>query len=427
MEIISHAQGGVQSMSVVREGEKFVLLELSLELNTPYTVRSEPLQLVYAEALLAGSGTLSRAAFLDALHTLGAHIGVSAGGDSIDIVMRTRTENLQKTLTLLKTIFSAPRFEEKELKRIKELLINNLQLAKEDARARAQANFVNVLVSKDDYRYSYDIDEIIAQIRTITKKDLLKFHAQLSQIPAHYVVGGNREDCARTERVVLSILKQNTKAAPVTNEPHPLEHAGRTVKLFDIAHKQNIEFAIGAPLPLLRSDSDYAACSFGMNVLALQGGFSGRLMSIVREKEGLTYSIYGRIESVTKHQYGYWKIGTFFSPKDAIQGITSTLRELTRIHEQGITEDELVRFKAILNTRFTLVEDSLIRKVGEAFMLMGVTMTPQEFEAYKKQVASLTVENVNTALRKYFNPKELVISGAGPIASVKAELLAFGN
>ena len=81
MEIISHARGGVRSMSIVRDGEKFVLLELSLELNTPYTVRSEPLQLVYAEALLAGSGTLSRAAFLDTLHTLGVQIAVRPRGD----------------------------------------------------------------------------------------------------------------------------------------------------------------------------------------------------------------------------------------------------------------------------------------------------------------------------------------------------------
>jgi zinc protease len=199
----------------------------------------------------------------------------------------------------------------------------------------------------------------------------------------------------------------------------------REVLLVDIPNKQNIEFSVGGVLPLYPTDPEYRAFTFGMSVLGLQGGFSGRLMSTVREKEGLTYSIYGKPEKATKTEQGFWRIMTFFNPKDAVRGITSTLTQVEKMRKQGITEDELVRFKAIIETRIALKEDSLLRKLAELQNWREAGLTEEEYQLYRNDIANMTVERVNGAMKKYLDPKKIAISGAGPVSKVRKDLERF--
>ncbi len=145
-------------------------------------------------------------------------------------------------------------------------------------------------------------------------------------------------------------------------------------------------------------------------------------MSIVREKEGLTYNIYGSIDGITLSEEGYWRIGTFFNPKDAACGITSTIREIARINKSGITEDELKRFKQILNTRYSLIEDSLLKKVRESHSLKVAGIDEAAYAGFKSAIQKLTVKEVNAAIAKYVRPDALIVSGAGPIQTCAKDI-----
>jgi predicted Zn-dependent peptidase len=172
---------------------------------------------------------------------------------------------------------------------------------------------------------------------------------------------------------------------------------------------------------------DYAPLLFGITVLGKLGGFTGRLMGTVREQEGLTYGIYANIESSFLDEQGYWRIMTFFSPKQAIAGLTSTFREVKKIYEDGITKDELVKFKKILKTGQALKNDSTASLLGELHAYHLQQFTLKEMEEYKNRILNVTLKEVNDAIKTYLNPNTLAISGAGPIASVKKELLAFSK
>ena len=426
METITKNHKGYEENVLIRDNERLATLALSIPIQNDHSAFIEALILIYGEALSAGAGTLTREQFLDAENKLGSHIQVNGDSKNIHIALTSLDTALPPTLKLIELMLLKPTFAQGEIKRIKELLTNSLILSKEDARARAYEGFVNALTRVEDSRYMFPLDTLIEQVKKITTKDLKKFHQTLWHSKWIFTAAGSKSS---TQKIALSVRKIRgdiSSELKPSDTPVPFkEHTKRTVCLLDIPHKQNIEFSIGNTLTLTRDDEDYTAFVFGMSVLALYGGFSGRLMSTVREKEGLTYSIYGQAEKVTKKEQGFWRIATFFSPKDAEKGITATLREITLIREKGITENELKRFKAIINTRSALVNDSLLKKVREVQGLRENDVSDTEYGAFKAKLQKMTAKEVHTALKKYIKLETLVISGAGPVQSVRKEMEKF--
>ncbi len=411
---------------IIDEHARFATLELSFDVRAPHTDRSEALQSVYTDILLAGCGPYDRAAFLDALASIGASGSITSNDDIITVRFRARTEVLRKALALLTFIFEKPHFAPKELKRIQKKITEELKLEKEDAPARAYQHFINACVTKNDPRYAYDLDTIQSAVQKVSVADIRTFHKSIQNARVRYTCGGTSTDCRDIERT-LRKLKLHIDEEPSEELRTVKTPAAKTVILTDIPHKSNIEFNIGGVISMVRTDSDFAPLHFGMCVLGLRGGFAGRLMSIVREKEGLTYGIYGQLEGIRASEQGFWRISTFFTPKDAVQGVTSTLREIDRIRTKGITLDELERFAQILATRFAMVDDSLLKRVSEQHTIALLGLTKEQYATYKNEIAHMTKERVDAALKKYLDPSRVVISGAGPIKTVAAELRKFGG
>jgi predicted Zn-dependent peptidase len=106
---------------------------------------------------------------------------------------------------------------------------------------------------------------------------------------------------------------------------------------------------------------------------------------------------------------------TFFSPAQAIQGLTSTYREITRFYTDGITEAELLKFKQILTTGQVLLQDSTLSQLKDLHAYHQQGFTLKEITEHKNKLNTLTTEEVNQAIKTYCNPALLTISAAGPI------------
>jgi zinc protease len=420
----TQSKNTTQFVSIEREGGKCVFFTLSIVTNIKQSAASEALLLVYSEMLLAGCGTLSRESFLDTLATLGAEITVSSQHNVLRITVKTQDGVLDKVLKLFTLLLQKPTFAAKELTRVKEYLKNNLNLEKENAPLRSQTAFSNKVLGKDDRRYIHEIDTVIKEISKVSKSQLARFHAQIPSQQWYCAAGGNASKVKKIRSTIEAIFKKSNE---VDVEPQAPLVTIPTVLLTNIPHKQNVEFTIGATVPILRNHTDFPALVLGISILGLQGGFSGRLMSTVREKEGLTYGIYATLSGITHTEYGYWKISTFFAPQKVVQGLESVKSQLARIIEEGITHDELLRFKTILRTRTQLIKDSLIKEVREMHAMQMHGMSLAEYMQYQKCIEVVTLKEVNAAVSKYLHSEHICISGAGPVAEVQKDLQKFGT
>lgn len=417
---------GFSLASIERTNAKTTVAYISLDLHKERTAKNRSVELLYTDALISGAGKYDRAAFLDAVNQLGATISVSISDSLLTIFIRSKADVFPKVLNVVEIMMTAPHFSKEELKRIKLTVTNELKESKEESRAIAHEELRNTIYGIHDRRFSHSEDVLIENIKGVTTNNLSALHTQVQSLPWTCSIAGGKTDI---EHFTKTITKLSKKTKKVVGEfgVHQQKPPQPGIVLRDIPSRQNIDFSIGAPIPMTLHHPDYIPLMFGIAILAKWGGFAGRLMSTVREIDGLTYMIYARTETFLNEEQGYWRIATYFSPKQAVAGLTATFREVQKIHDHGVTAAELSRFKNILHTANVLKNDSTSSLLHELHAYHMQRFTLEEIAEHKKRIHTLTLEEVNTAIKRYLDPKTLTISGAGPISSVKKELQAFAK
>ena len=181
--------------------------------------------------------------------------------------------------------------------------------------------------------------------------------------------------------------------------------------------KASVSVLIGLPDGLKYSDPDRIALAAATEVFG-GGYFSSRLLATVRGKEGLTYGIYASLRNDT-YTDGQWAIQATFAPKLLDKGLASTQRELKRFADTGVTAEELRDFKGAITGSYKL---ALATSRGVASQLLTNVQRglPLDFiDTYPKQVDTLTLEQVNGAVKKYLTPDKMITVMAGSLPEAK--------
>lgn len=404
-------------MAVVEKETPIVALLLSADIHFENSPKQQVLSSIFADMLQAGAGKYKRDDFLYEISLLGARLETTVLEGRVIISLQVLQANLTKTLKLLEAILLTPLFSENELERVKQRLISNLTLYKENSQLLAFDNLKKELFGEKDRKYRFAPDVLSVVVPEITVEDLKKMHEGFKQSFWRVGLGGSNNSI----KTVTKILK-NIKTEVVTeNAPAKEPKSVKTSILIteEVSSKKNIDVSIGAPLPFLAGERDLAIFRFGLAVFGKWGGFAGRLMSTVREKEGLTYTIYARDEGIEQKETGFWRIISFFSPKDIEAGLTSVLRELRKLQDKGITEAELKTFRNILKTGEKLANDSLVAMVSLAHRLMVLDMEYSDYQKYKEDMYTCSRAEINRILKQYLQPEKVVFSLAGPIKDIK--------
>ena len=421
MNIKTQLHANFQSATIIKETPVVSFL-ITIDCHSENNPHQTAVSLLYTDLMLAGAGEYNREDFLYAINELGISLSVNENEGKITIAVKTLNIHLDKTLKLIEVMLISPAFDLDECKRAIETTNNALVLYKEDARALSHDALRRTLYGEVDRHFDFKPEIIAEALNNITPDDLKKLHERVMESYWTVSIGGNEKTVKDILKHIEKIKKSTATIMPALSSVSTKTIKGKQLVLQTVSSKQNIELSIGGNLPLSLSDPDLAAFSFGLAVLGKWGGFAGRLMSTVREKEGLTYGIYARSEGVSKSEIGYWRIMTFFAPKDVITGITSTLREIDKIHKTGITISEWERFKNILKTGEVLVYDSLSSTVEFVHSALVAGVTLEEYQAYRERMYSCSRAEVNQALKKYLNPENIVISAAGPVDKVAKDL-----
>lgn len=396
---------------------------ISADIQTETTLHNQATEEMFAAALLSGAGTLTREQFIDKVKKLGAEISVHITDGRILIKLQSRKEHFSKLLNLTKIMIERPSFTQTELKRIFVNTKNALIESKEDSRSIAEMELRNSFYSKKDRKFSFSIDELLKEISVVNTTHFKELHNVFLQTPWTCSIAGDRESITVFSNLV-SKLKDSTSSR-LLEYIHEAKPIKRALKLTNVPSKQNIDFSIGVPVPITIHHPDFMPLTLAVAILGNWGGFAGRLMSTVREQEGLTYGIYAKLDGFTDREEGYVRIMTFFAPLKANEGLESTFREITTLYGKGVTESELAQFKNILQTKNALKHDSTTSLLAElhAFHCLGFTL--DEMQKFKDEINNVTLSEVNEVIKKYLNPMNFSICGAGPTKPVQKELKSF--
>lgn len=371
-------------------------------------------------AAMLERGTLKRTKLqiAQSLESVGASVSISADTFSVNIGGRSLAKDLPMVLSTITEELREPAFPADELEKMKSLSIVAIRERRLNTSFRSYQRFVNLDYPLDNPFYVPENDALIASIQSITVADVRKYYQE------HF--GGRSLILTVVGDVSGSeVTKQFTESfqdfqgpgdlqIAVTDPPLPKTAKRETVVVTD---KASVDIIMGIPASLRRASPDYFAAIFANNALG-QSTISSRLGLQVRDKEGLTYGISSNFSSPSLAG-GPWSITLSVNPNNVEQSIRSAKGVLETYVRDGIRPNELAdekssaigKFQVALSTNAGLAASLLnseFYKLGPNFL----DQVPQIFNA-------VTVEEVNTAIRKYFHPDLLTVVTAGDYVPAK--------
>ncbi|PNQ72230.1 insulinase family protein [Hanstruepera neustonica] len=365
-----------------------------------------------------GTTTKSRQDIEDELSALKSSVSVGSSNGRINATINTTEENLMATLDVMTDLLKNPVFDETELEKLKTQDLANLEQNKTDPQFLAirEMGLLNQHYPKGHPNYNMTIDEEIDAIKAVTVADLMAYHDEFYGISdnASVVAIGNIDEAKLKNyfETHFSDFKSNHPYVAIQNPYHDNTTANESIKTPD--KKNAISFGMLA-MEVSREDEDYAALQVAGEILG--GGFlSSRIANRLRQQDGVSYGAGGavNIDNDSKDNNSSAFVYAIYAPENAAKVQQGFEEEIARFIKDGITQEEL-------NTTINgwVEEQSVSRaKDGELAGLIGTNLYYDRDMTFQKQleekVKSLTVADVNAAIKKYFKPfEEWTVTNAG--------------
>lgn len=357
----------------------------------------------------ATESALDEHALTEAWADLGASFGGGAGSDRMSFSLRSLTypDLLDKAVVLAARQLGEPSFPEAPWLRDRPKMIASLKEANTRPATLAARAFNRAVYSNHPYGWEMTEESLLR----IGVEDLRALHASAVRAcdASVSIVGAltRAQADALVTRLLSRLPKTTCAPQPVVPEVLPLKEASEQRIAFASAQAQVL---LGQP-GYKRNDPDFFALTVGNHILG-GGGFTARLTEEVREKRGLTYSVYSYF-SPGLHA-GAFTIGLQTRPDQADQALGLVREVLAKFVEEGPTEKELQAAKDNLIGGFALRLDSNKKLLDNVANIAWNGLPLNYLDTWTEQVDKLTVADVRAAFARKVQPNTLatVVLGA---------------
>jgi zinc protease len=353
-----------------------------------------------AGMLARGVDGLDETALAERFADLGASRSGGAGSDRASVSLRTLTSPRERdaAVDLIARIVSRPTFPEGPFKRERERVVQSLREAQIRPDAIAQRTFDALLYPT----HPYGREPLPESIEAIGRDDLVDFHRRRFGADAAVLSMIGAVTRAEAEAIAERLTRGLPAGEPAP--PIPAVVAPPSVER-RIPHPATQSHILTGVPAMARSDPDFFPLFVGNYVLG-GGGFVSRLTAEVREKRGLSYSVYSYFSPMA--QPGPFVVGLQTQKAqtdDALKVVRETVERFVR---EGPTEAELSAAKQNLVGGFALRIDSN-RKILDNLANIGWYRLPLDYlERWTEQVERVTTAQVRDAFQRKIQPDRLV-------------------
>jgi zinc protease len=397
------------------------MVDIQLEFDAGSRRDSKNLNgLAQATAMMLGKGVkaqegmpaLDENQLGEAWADLGASAGASASNDRMSLNMRslTRPELLDQAIALAARQLASPSFPADVWKTERERWIASIRESQTKPNVLASKAFAKAVYG--DHPYGQDADE--ESLRRIEPAQMKNFHARyLVPCRAKISVVGALNKAQVTEKLT-QLLKglpsaANCELLPLVDEVQPLSAANRIEIPFESAQAHVF---IGQP-GVARQHPDFLALTVGNYVLG-GGGFVSRLTEQVREKRGLSYSVYSYF-SPGQHA-GAFTVGLQTRPDQAEQAIEVATQVLEEFIKEGPSNAEVQAAKDFLIGGFALRLDSNRKLMDNLSNIAWFDLPLDYLDTWTAKVQTLTTADIQQAFARNLQPERMVTVVLGAAA-----------
>ncbi len=370
-----------------------------------------------AALLDKGTGDMDRQAFQDKLDALQSEVGFGAAPGQLTVSMSSKREQFPELIRLVGRVLRQPALPAAALEEVRQQALANLAESSKEPESvldNALARHDNPY-AKGDVRYARTFDEQEADWKAVSLERVKAYHQRfVSTANAQFGAVGELDEAA-VKQAMAEAFGDWRSSEPYARVPDPLLPATPKRFVLQTPDKQNATFSARLSLPLTDQDPDYAAFMLANHLLG--SGGDSRLWNRIREKEGLSYSVYSVVQWNAIEPNSEWAASAIFAPQNRDKVELAFKEELARALKDGFTPAEFESGRrGLLNfRRLGRAQDGRL-----AGALAGNLYLNRSFALAAKTDAALealTLTQVNAALRRHLRPEALVTGVAGDFAA----------
>ena len=172
----------------------------------------------------------------------------------------------------------------------------------------------------------------------------------------------------------------------------------------------------GYPGQLTRSAPDYYSAEV-MNYILGGGVFASRLGKVIRDEDGLAYSVDSGFDA--QHGDGPFSVFLGTNPANVNRAVGLLTALVTQLRDGGATPDELREAKEYLTGSYPLALETNGGIAGQLLEAEDYGLGLDYPQKYAALIDAVTLPQVDAAAKKYLHPDKavLILSGAVPGAS----------
>ena len=341
------------------------------------------------------------------LENLAASVESSMGETSASISFAGLKESTGTVLRIFRDVMTDPEFRQDKIDLTITQMQSGIDRRNDDAQGIAEREIANILYGRDN-SYGWMVEhEHLARIR---REDLQQFYRRY-YFPKNITLAVYGDFSAAQMRASLETLFADWKVEQPAVPPFPAVTAKPAPGVF-LAEKSDVTqtfFAMGLLGGTLR-DPDYPALEVAVNILG--SGFTSRLMSQIRTKMGLAYSIGARWGAAYDHPGTFRIVGSTKSASTT-DALLAARAEVAKMRAGEVTEQELQTAKDAALNSFVVFFDSPAKTLTRV-MNYEYFGYPRDFLLeYQKKVAAVTRADVLRVFQRHINPDNLSIVAVG--------------
>lgn len=356
-----------------------------------------------AGMLEEGAGGKDADAIAKGFDGWGAQFSAGITTDYAAVSLRSLSDKnlLNPAVALYRTVLLQPDFPSKSLERERQRALIRLKQEQESPGDVANRKMRELMYG--DHPYAHQPNGDVTGLQALQRADLTQFY-KTSYVAANavFVIVGDvstSQAKALSREIGLALPPGKTAAAlPAIN---PLTRAKQQKIAFP---SSQTHIRMGQP-GMRYQDPDYFPLYVGNYILG-GGGFVSRLMSVIREKHGLSYSVYSYFAPM--RLYGPYLMGlqTKTSQRDkALRLMRQTVQEFV---DKGPTNEELDAAKKNLTGGFALRIDSNA-KIRSNLVTIAFYQLPLDYlDRFIPRVEAVTTEQIRDAFRRRIDAGKMV-------------------
>ncbi|HOM80854.1 MAG TPA: insulinase family protein [Armatimonadota bacterium] len=314
-----------------------------------------------------------------------------------------------QALEALGDMISNPTFPEEELRRERQIILNEVAQAAEDPQ-RILSEWINRL-SFQSHPYRLPIAGTPQSIRQITREKIQAFYDK-------YYVAGNMTLVVVGAVKAAEVLPQieaafaGLRTGPVPARDYSMEPIPEKVRFSTLERPvSGASLVFGFRAPGMDAKDDVCAMDVLLYILGEQRAQSGRLNRELRQKQNLVSAIWS--DYVTLRHPGIVTFWAETEPAKLEAARAAILEQIAQVRDTLVPDDEIQRAKMLLLGVYTMDNETYDGQAG-TLGFYEAKDTYQFALEYEERIARVTAADIQRVARKYLGENSYCLAVLRP-------------